>query len=368
MMGMLLVLLSVWSVQFRVRTESRTEWDYRAPTWMRTRLTWVEEYGKVKAFLQIQDSRMMGEELATLGDGHAENLDFHQAYVEIRDGAGKVRFRVGRMEVKYANERFLGAVGWDNVGRSMDGAVLRWSSGETGWVDLFSYYLRYDLNDPLRTSLNGMWMAWRELHLFAVAESWESGDFRNRYTAGGLLRMTSSLPVGVQVEWALQGGNRRVPEVPIRALFLSLQGTVRGMLRVGLDYASGDDPGTPADEAFHTLYATNHKFYGFMDFFTNLPRHTDRRGLQDLYVGLHVPLPGIPLKGRVDVHHFRDAREGRIWGTEVDGTLRGALGPGVVFQGGVSVMFPGELGRMQWGYRRPLLWVYTMLTVTPSSR
>ncbi len=56
---------------------------------------------------------------------------------------------------------------------------------------------------------------------------------------------------------------------------------VKPTIGVGIDYLSGDD-GTDDDyNVFNTLYATNHKYYGFMDYFINLPNDTYGKGLMD---------------------------------------------------------------------------------------
>ena len=46
----------------------------------------------------------------------------------------------------------------------------------------------------------------------------------------------------------------------------SFKSPVKPAIGVGIDYLSGDD-GQDADKykVFNTLYATNHKYYGFMD-------------------------------------------------------------------------------------------------------
>ena len=53
---------------------------------------------------------------------------------------------------------------------------------------------------------------------------------------------------------------------------------------VGVEYLSGDDDPTDGTyKVFDTLYATNHKFYGFMDYFLNIPVHTFGLGLRDVH-------------------------------------------------------------------------------------
>lgn len=57
-------------------------------------------------------------------------------------------------------------------------------------------------------------------------------------------------------------------------------------LGLGGDYLSGNSDGTnigSKSNNFNTLYATNHKFYGYMDYFLNIPTDSKQRGLIDLY-------------------------------------------------------------------------------------
>ena len=79
------------------------------------------------------------------------------------------------------------------------------------------------------------------------------------------------------------------------------------------DYLSGDDDlGDDETKVFDTLFATNHKFYGYADFFLNIPAHTAGRGLRDMALKLKRTLrPGLSLG--LDVHTFRLAQDtGRL--------------------------------------------------------
>ena len=88
------------------------------------------------------------------------------------------------------------------------------------------------------------------------------------------------------------------------------------------EVASGDDdPGDTDMKSFDTLYATNHKFYGEMDFFLNLPAHTGGLGLMDVGVQAGVsPLKRVAAK--VTAHQFMSMEESaagdNLFGTEVD--------------------------------------------------
>ncbi|MBI1930344.1 alginate export family protein [Candidatus Poribacteria bacterium] len=90
---------------------------------------------KISTFIQLQDSREYGTEPGTLADTH--NIDLHQAYLQANDFlVDKLTLKMGRMELIYAGERLIGAVGWDNVGRAFDGTVLRYQASRSFTVDL----------------------------------------------------------------------------------------------------------------------------------------------------------------------------------------------------------------------------------------
>ena len=60
---------------------------------------------------------------------------------------------------------------------------------------------------------------------------------------------------------------------------------------------------TTHSESFSTLYATNHKFYGYMDYFMNIPAGTKRSSLIDRYLRLGI-VSAKKFKATLDVHHF----------------------------------------------------------------
>ncbi len=78
------------------------------------------------------------------------------------------------------------------------------------------------------------------------------------------------------------------------------------MLGVGYDFLSGNNASNTSstrDSRFHTLYPTNHKFYGHMDYFLNIPKDTKGGGLQDAYFKINY-MPSQTGKVGLDVHYF----------------------------------------------------------------
>ena len=148
----------------------------------------------------------------------------------------------------------------------------------------------------------------------------------------------------------------------INAYMASLRANLKaGDFDFGLLYTrlSGDDNPDSTAEAFNTLYATNHKFYGYMDYFPSLSSSV---GLQD--IGLNLGWrPGDATSIGIDGHYFLPAIEGNPFGTEIDLTVKHQYNRGVAFVAGASLFLPDEsyasLFAESNGY-----WGYLMATVS----
>ena len=333
----------------------------------------------VSAFVQIQDARKFGEEgdlqtVSTL-DGSADQLDFHQAYLEVDvPGVKGLSARVGRQELAYGNERLVGSIGWSNIGQAFDGAVLKLDHSR-GAADLFAMQLRAPDDVPGSQNLFGLYTSWaigedHAVDVFALLDNVTleitagpdaGSDVLTRFTPG-LRAHGSADAFDYALEGIYQTGNRQTivgnPLTPISAYLLAAEaGYSTGATRIGAGYTllSGDD--NPADDTIHnfsTLFATNHKFYGFMDYF---PRFSTPDGLHDVSLSVTSAISR-SLRVRVDGHHFASTAEGATgrslsFGQEVDLVLsydgqfgRGSLAlNGFQLSGGVSVFFRG--GRLE---------------------
>ena len=125
-------------------------------------------------------------------------------------------------------------------------------------------------------------------------------------------------------------------------------------LTIWYDYLSGDeDPSDTKVKVFDTLFATNHKYYGYADLFLNIPAHTAGRGLQDMALKLAFK-PSKSVSLGVDLHAFLLARKAGIssrrLGEEVDLTLQYKYSPEVSFVGGLSYVLArdgfAQIGRL----------------------
>ena len=330
----------------------------------------------VTGFIQLQDSRIYGQEPHTLAS--TENVDLHQAYFNIQNIFDvPFNLKAGRMELSYGAQRLIGAVGWHNVGRSFDGGVLQLNTKSLD-VDFISARL-HESELPGDSTDIGLWSAYGNVKMnnnlklqpYIIGESKFKEDF-SRYTAGAFLSGKHGA-FSHEIELAYQFGTQ-MTDVDISAFMVTanfnyaLSGSSKPALGVGVDYLSGDD-GKDVNKykVFSTLYATNHKFYGYMDYFLNIPVHTYGLGLMDMHIKAAVS-PGKKLKLAGAFHQFNanadytleDGATSTSFGSEIDLTFFYTYNKSVKFQGGYSMFFAGDIFKETKG-EDTSSWFYLMM-------
>jgi hypothetical protein len=169
-------------------------------------------------------------------------------------------------------------------------------------------------------------------------------------------------------EFAYQFGTIRGIDISALLVGASVRYPVGGLtVGGGFDYLSGTAEGASGYQSFDPSFHTGHRFYGYMDYFVDIPRDVNGRGLQDLYVEFSgSPLADIVLGVRV--HHFMLAKK---WadqldlGQEIDITASWEIDSNVSIEGGASGFIPGSLMRLWfngadiawWGYLTTRAWL-----------
>ncbi|MCK5605032.1 alginate export family protein [Candidatus Pacearchaeota archaeon] len=332
----------------------------------------------VTGFIQFQDSRVFGTEPNTLAD--TKNLDLHQGYFDIKKIFKlPLNFKVGRMELSYGPQRLIGAVGWHNVGRSFDGGVIKLV---TKSVDIDFVGARTNETMKTNDSLDyHLYTAYANLKLvkdyklqpFIIGETRVQDPFK-RYTLGFYVKGEHD-GFSYEAEAAYQIGTQQ-EDVSIAAymfalnLYYKFKTKAKPMVSAGIDYLSGDD-GNDTDKykVFNTLYATNHKYYGYMDYFLNIPNHTYKLGLMDIHGKASImPFDKFTLAA---AFHLFSANEdytlvsggtSTSFGSELDITFIYGYSKLVKFVAGFSMFSPGDIFKETKG-EDSANWAYLMAIV-----
>lgn len=378
------------NVKFKAQIRPRLQYDAKdfnsntdanSFTELRTRLgAAFSPSNDLTGFIQIQDSRIFGSEASTLAD--SKNLDLHQAYFNVKNIFGlPFNLKVGRMELAYGSHRLIGTVGWHNVGRSFDGSVLKLVTNSVD-VDFIGARVNEsglvgDSLDQFLFSAYGNIKAVKKLIIqpFAIYENTFSTDF-NRITLGLHVSCKDKQKAFQQdLDAAYQLGSQDA-STDIAAYMVAYNAgytfntKIKPMLGAGIAYLSGDD-GSDADKykVFNTLYATNHKFYGYMDYFLNIPTNTYGLGLMDVHVKTSI-VPVKKLKLALAYHMFNanadykllDGSTSTSFGSEIDLTLTYKYDSNVKFVGGFSYFAPGDIFKEKKGMDSSM-WSYLMAIV-----
>lgn len=317
-------------------------------------------FQRVKVFLQLQDVRQWGSETNTLTDFSADGFDLHQGYSEIKL-VDALSLKVGRMELNYDGQRLIGAVGWLQQSRAFDGVLVRY---EPKAFQLHAFYMHLsEQGAPEDDShMAAAWFRYRGLSAFAPTLFYildhNAPAKRLRHTFGTTIQGAIQ---GFQygAEFFLQLGNVGEGDsaTDIFAYMLALSAKyqlsvkTKPSFRVFAEFLSGDaDTADRTDRVFDTLFATNHKFYGLVDLFLNIPIHTGRRGLMDFGLTFAMkPTQGLSLLA--SFHYFRlftptqnnNGDAVQELGPEVDVVVKYSMLQGhVVLAGGYGFVIPME--------------------------
>lgn len=307
-----------------------------------------------------------------LGDG-APNGDTEgtfsvfEAYAEYA-ASDWYTLKVGRQAISYADQRWFGALGWAATGRAHNAFVNKLSFGKVK-VDVgLALNQTKHTNDvetaaigEVRAGYKSMQYLWATIpasdnfkvqamvtnEVLTTSLIADEVDYGNR-TTFGILPSFKSGDVAINASAYWQDGLGMSSGASLYALDVTYKGA--GLpITLGVDIVSGNDPDTEENEAWAQPFGTNHKFYGFMDFFYVGPG--EAVGVNDFYAkaviktGTKSKLIVMPhlLSTNQEIMNLNGEMEGGSYGTEIDFVYDLNVSKGFNFKFGYSTLFATDL-------------------------
>lgn len=284
-------------------------------------------------------------------------------------------FKIGRMDLDYDNARFLGNLDWAAQGRSHDALLITYQNDSSDFrLDIGGAFNQVGfeptkLSETFYTGVNN----YKTIQFIWLHKDFGDAKFSLLiHNDGRQIQADSTL--GMRQTYGLIGsgdlgnltiggelyyqGGQNGADNNVSAFLLSSFATIKTPitpLTLGFDYLSGTSIQDGKDRSFIPLYGTNHKFYGYMDYFYVGNFHGQQgnvAGLLDIHLKTKFKT-GKKNSLVVNTHIFNSAAdlfnpinvsqsESKYLGTEVDLVFNMRLDKNVNFNLGYSQMFAGE--------------------------
>ncbi|MFY0652070.1 MAG: alginate export family protein [Cyclobacteriaceae bacterium] len=201
-------------------------------------------------------------------------------------------FKFGRQPISYGDQRFFGALGWAAPGRAFDAAIGKFSFGKVK-LDAGITYNQVGLSNDYTPNYNDNHKSIQYLWLDAPLSE---GGSKLSFMTANVVQFTGSTYTTIGAIPSIKAGNVKLDfsayyqfgqfnDVDINSYLLSAAASFKAgslPLTLGIDMVSGDDESTVENEGWKQQFGTNHKFYGFMDFF--YVGEQPSMGLNDIYL------------------------------------------------------------------------------------
>lgn len=341
----------------------------------RSRIWFDYKNSKFHIHLNLQDVRMWGS-TSQIYKADPSMFNAYEAYGEYYMNKNWA-FKVGRQAIDYDNARFFGNLDWAAQGRSHDAFVIKYQDGAKKLKVHGGFAFNQFQNEPKYLSFSQYQLNNYKMMGYVWAhKDWDKLSASLLFNNDGREKIADSSVVSSQTigliptykgdKWKIGAEmyyqmGKNVADQDISAYFVALNFTYKTDLTpitIGVDYASGTahDADAKNNNSWNPLYGTNHKFYGFMDYFYvgNVHGQNGRNtGLIDIYgkanfklgktnkhsllTFVHYFMSPVELLDLTDPAGTRTVDSGL--GTEIDLVYKVVLTKGVSANVGYSQMF-----------------------------
>ncbi|MBN2890331.1 MAG: alginate export family protein [Bacteroidales bacterium] len=312
--GLLIFLGFYANAQFQISSEIRDRFEFRdgykklttvdqltsSSISQRTRLSFQYSTDNIKLVFSPQDVRIWGDEqlfssTGVYGDDYS--LSLFEGYAEFAISQ-KIWLSAGRQQLKYDNQRILAARNWNQNGIAYDAVVLKFQDKNwnahigSSWNSINQNNNLYP-NDKLKT-LNFLWINKKlndksNVSFVHIASGVTETDSTNviffKQTTGLFVDLTLN-KIKFQGDGFYQYGQNNTGQNISAFLFDADVAFELGKFtpHLGIGYLSGDkNLSDNTDCLFDVLYGARHKYFGYIDYFSDFTKNTKQGGLVDYY-------------------------------------------------------------------------------------
>ena len=381
-----------WSAETRLRVQNLhndTTSTSSTASYFRGRINFDLTSNIYKAYFQLQDSRLLGNQNNYAGQTGLDNSypTFHQFYGQVSGPFnGKNRIRFGRFEMPLGNQRIFGRSNWGNYGRSFEGIT---NSRNTKQGKILFFHLintdLYPMNDQFDYVIDGFYATSNiqtlrnrgtqsiesektknpdsgvlfDYYLFNENIVVSPGEnTKKRQTLGARIDKKFTR-FSIEAEGAYQTGKYYSDNIEAYLLSLNLEFPIGFIpftksISFSQEYISGDKYHLGGSDGvlsgFAKPFGAGHKFHGYYD----NPLHkkfanNSHAGLNEWFIKTkHEIFPDLNIV--VKYHSFKDAIDVNTYGQELDFVLSKKLPLGGKIVQGYSAYFTEDGDRLDFGY------------------
>ncbi len=381
-----------WSAETRLRVQNLhndTTSTSSTASYFRGRINFDLTSNIYKAYFQLQDSRLLGNQNNYAGQTGLDNSypTFHQFYGQVSGPFnGKNRIRFGRFEMPLGNQRIFARSNWGNYGRSFEGIT---NSRNTRQGEILFFHLvntdLYPMNDQFDYVIDGFYATSNiqtlrnrgtqsiesektknpdsgvlfDYYLFNENIVVSPGEnTKKRQTLGARIDKKFTR-FSIEAEGAYQTGKYYSDNIEAYLLSLNLEFPINFIpftksISFSQEYISGDKYHLGGSDGvlsgFAKPFGAGHKFHGYYD----NPLHkkfanNSHAGLNEWFIKTkHEIFPDLDLV--VKYHSFKDAIDANTYGQELDFVLSKKLPLGGKVVQGYSAYFTEDGDRLDFGY------------------
>ena len=381
-----------WSAETRLRVQNLhndTTSTSSTASYFRGRINFDLTSNIYKAYFQLQDSRLLGNQNNYAGQTGLDNSypTFHQFYGQVSGPFnGKNRIRFGRFEMPLGNQRIFGRSNWGNYGRSFEGVT---NSRNTRQGEILFFHLvntdLYPMNDQFDYVIDGFY-ATSNIQTLRNRGTQSIESEKTKYPNSGVLldyylfnenivvspgentkkRQTLGARIdkkftrfSIEAEGAYQTGKYYSDNIEAYLLSLNLEFPIGFIpftksISFSQEYISGDKYHLGGSDGvlsgFAKPFGAGHAFHGYYD----NPLHkkfanNSHAGLNEWFIKTkHEIFPDLNIV--VKYHSFKDAIDVNTYGQELDFVLSKKLPLGGKIVQGYSAYFTEDGDRLDFGY------------------